>query len=1011
MLHARLTILIFTTAVLAGCGGDALSPSSVSKPDGVGPTQALTSANFPSFQKPTTQPTVKNTNPSDFCGRAIWQNQSTRLVACWRLNSSGEIADAVPIATTSNLDWTIKGTGDFNRDGQPDILWQHKTTRQLGTWFLNGNTVIGGGSLPTPSLGWDVVGVVDMDSDRNPDIVWFNGGSGQAAYWKLDGTSLVAAQSIPAPPATVNFRLQLVGEAPGRGPMLWWSDTSNGAIQVYLNGLYKSLTGIQPTEIPKAIGDVNGDGETDILIETMGTLSLSTLPLGFTNSVGGFLVNQPILGERKLLGSASASTWKFGGLLPPLRSSYTRTNYSGDLRDATYDATRQRVYLASTYNSEIGVYDTQQRKLLTPIPVGSPISKVHLSPQGDQLLAITVTGQLVRVDLSTNATAPLILPPTAGPDPRQVESLAWAADNHCVVCTTLGSSRDIWDLNLSSENWSSIGNTLNNTQVSLAASPDKTTIVCAISSGNGLRYVTSGGPGTNGTVSPLPGASWVEAVLADGRWQNRNEIYSTQGIWDLDTGFGEPGRTVISAVLDGQTLAQATTVSQSPMQLGLLDLTRNRVALRRQLPFDNLGVRLIKLVTLTPRELVAVTNTGLVHINLPGNLAPVVDAKALKVPVGKSAQILMSAWDPEGQNLSYALETSTADLQIDQASGRLTFHPTSDYPQPRVVNVLVSDGINETKQALQLETVAANTPKMAVPCDSKLDKLLVDSNRHLVYVSSSGSRQIRRYDYLNAVELSPIVVPGAPAGMNLSSDGSRLLVCEGASANLASVDLTAAVPSVTRRYPVFGPGQFNANAPNSVASTTSGLALVGTAELPSVLALNPPSIQVPVAIDLASGQRTSRTDLSQTHYATIHSSASHRSVSVPFVSNGIVGLNSLLAGAATLAPLTSQSPFETQGYFSADDLSIITAPELARYSSGTLGTIGGNFMGPFYWNGGPKAIASDGSGRMWAINASSLQAETPVQLAQLPSGDVAQSGDDAYRFMLTDQGLLIYKTP
>jgi hypothetical protein len=38
------------------------------------------------------------------------------------------------------LNWTITQTGDYNGDGQSDVLWTD-TSGNVGVWFMNGTTV------------------------------------------------------------------------------------------------------------------------------------------------------------------------------------------------------------------------------------------------------------------------------------------------------------------------------------------------------------------------------------------------------------------------------------------------------------------------------------------------------------------------------------------------------------------------------------------------------------------------------------------------------------------------------------------------------------------------------------------------------------------------------------------------------------------------------------------------------------------------------------------------------
>ena len=93
------------------------------------------------------------------------------------------------------------GTGDFNKDGDSDILWQNRSTGQASVWEMKGNTLIGGGSVsPNPGPAWKAVGTGDFNKDGDADILFQNTGTGQVSIWEMDGTnSLAAGPSAPIP--------------------------------------------------------------------------------------------------------------------------------------------------------------------------------------------------------------------------------------------------------------------------------------------------------------------------------------------------------------------------------------------------------------------------------------------------------------------------------------------------------------------------------------------------------------------------------------------------------------------------------------------------------------------------------------------------------------------------------------------------------------------------------------------------------------------------------------------
>jgi hypothetical protein len=69
-------------------------------------------------------------------------------------------------------------THDTNGDGFSDILWRNTTTGQVLSWFLNGSTVIGGGSPGSATNDWAIVGQRDFNGDGFADILWRNSTSG-----------------------------------------------------------------------------------------------------------------------------------------------------------------------------------------------------------------------------------------------------------------------------------------------------------------------------------------------------------------------------------------------------------------------------------------------------------------------------------------------------------------------------------------------------------------------------------------------------------------------------------------------------------------------------------------------------------------------------------------------------------------------------------------------------------------------------------------------------------------
>jgi hypothetical protein len=102
----------------------------------------------------------------------------------------------------------LQGVADLNGDGIPDIILQNFNSREGFVWYMTGSD--GTVRLSSKSLnngyttsGWYLQGAVDMDKNGRPDLLWQHPGlAGWPVYtWYMtgaDGSVLVNWRQIPS---------------------------------------------------------------------------------------------------------------------------------------------------------------------------------------------------------------------------------------------------------------------------------------------------------------------------------------------------------------------------------------------------------------------------------------------------------------------------------------------------------------------------------------------------------------------------------------------------------------------------------------------------------------------------------------------------------------------------------------------------------------------------------------------------------------------------------------------
>jgi subtilisin-like proprotein convertase family protein len=173
----------------------------------------------------------------------LWRHAQSGENVLWFMDKntlvSGTFTNPPALA---DVNWQMAGTGDFNGDAKPDILWRHDVSGENVAWFMNGRTLVSGTFLDPPSFpdtNWKMVGTGYFDPDVQLDILWWHQGSGQLVVWFMDGITLASGE-LTTPPGLGDtlWRPVATGDynADGREDIVWRHQGSGQNVLWYMGG-------------------------------------------------------------------------------------------------------------------------------------------------------------------------------------------------------------------------------------------------------------------------------------------------------------------------------------------------------------------------------------------------------------------------------------------------------------------------------------------------------------------------------------------------------------------------------------------------------------------------------------------------------------------------------------------------------------------------------------------------------------------------------------------------------
>ena len=231
-------------------------------------------------------------------------------------------APAAPSSAATATPGPVTVAGDFNQDGNPDLLWFNASRGVVDIWLMQGFKPHTRVTLPhtTGDTMLHAVGTADFNADGATDILFWHARTGEIYVWYMKGVEIVRKVRF-AETVADRFPVSLFDfNGDGFSDILWQSKTGEIIVSIVrdetiVEKLRIDLPSSGPAELwlVRGAGDFDLDGDHDLVVERSSEFGPSS-PDADGGNVIGVAILQGTTGTIEPVAVNADQNWEIGAV-------------------------------------------------------------------------------------------------------------------------------------------------------------------------------------------------------------------------------------------------------------------------------------------------------------------------------------------------------------------------------------------------------------------------------------------------------------------------------------------------------------------------------------------------------------------------------------------------------------------------------------------------------------------------------------------------------------------------